>query len=370
MPSLNPAILVRLTALGMLGGMALSPALWGFGYRGGVPLLPVWGQASAVDAAPWLGFLLVAALLGALIQPNLRLWRWAVIVMIGLLCALDLLRLQPWVWCYVLLFVMSFMPQPWQHTRWLLGGMYAWSGWHKLTPYFAEDNLSWFCSAFEVLQPVGNMPMVGYTMAAIELLLGVALCMPRSQKLAVYGLWTMHAVILVLLVKLDWNRVVIPWNVCLAALLWQLHREPESAVPSRRLPWAALVAAWVLPLFYWVGGWPHTLSWALYSNTQPEATFYAAQNPFPEKTTLHGVWVQFAFEDGKRLLFDDWTAAALQVPLFDSDHTFRQLGQYLCAQHTLGDTTLELSVLKANPWNKSDVHIVTCTCQELAAAGK
>lgn len=361
--------LVRIAALGLLAGILLSPALWGFASRGAFPLLPLMGAAHVAGAVLWQGLLVVVPVLAALLFPKKKIFPLLTIGALALLCCLDLSRLQPWVWCYFLILSLGVLKGDATAFRLLLAGIYTWSGLNKLSPYFAEGNFSWFCEAFALTKNAAHWPALGYGVAILETALGLGLIWPKTSKIAAWGLVAMHALILVFLVKLQWNYVVIPWNIALAVMLWLLvvsGRFDNKALIIKSLvnwPAAVLLLVWVFPALYWLGMWPYTLSWQLYSNNQAEATFESDRSNFAQNAAMLHQWDQYAFDNGARLQLDDWSYGALGVPMVPGKHTFRQTVQYLCEQ---SGSNGRLVVLTVNQWNKKAEQWETLNCGDEA----
>ena len=200
--------------------------------------------------------------------------------------------------------------------------------------------------------------------------LGFGLIWEKTRKIAGFGLIGLHVLICIFLVKMGWNLVVIPWNIALASMLW-LTTKPDNSntpispsanfsTPALLLP---LVLAWFCPLFYFFNCWPHNLSWQLYSNTQPEATFFAEGNTLPPNSAVYNIWEKHAFEQQTMLLLDDWAIEAFQTPMFASEHTFQQMREYLCSQSGEGKGKRGMFILRVNPWNKSAEQLQKIDCE-------
>lgn len=370
----------RIAALALLGGVVCSWPLWDVGERPfQFPLLPLFGEAHFAVPVPmhWQALLLCSLAVALALRPWHRGLLAAVIAYTLLLCLLDLNRLQPWVWLYLLILATALARQP--SLSLLLAAVYFWSGFHKLTPYFAEDNFAWFCEAFAWSRPLGHYPTLGYAVAVLEMSFAAGLLWEKTQRWFRYLVIVFHGVILVALSPwgLDWNPVVLPWNLAMAALVWVSFSEksgPEvlfpkgekgQAIAGRRLPgYIVLALAWLAPALQIWGLWPHPLAWQLYTNTQSEATFYA-EKPMrfhhPEGGVVWPEWIK----GEPQLLLDDWAMRDLRVPIFASERTFRQMGRYLCGCLVQPDSTAALYILSVNRWDKSAVQDKKIPCREL-----
>jgi hypothetical protein len=226
----------RIAALALLGGVLCSWPLWDVGERPfRFPLLPLFGEAHFAAPVPmhWQALLLCALAAALALRPRNRGLLMAVIGCTLLLCLLDLNRLQPWVWLYLLILAAALTPHSsplTPHPSFLLAAVYFWSGFHKLTPYFAEDNFAWFCRAFAWSRPLGHYPALGYAVAVLEMSFAAGLLWEKTRHWFRYLVVGFHGVILIALSHwgLDWNPVVLPWNLAMAALAWVSFSEKRG----------------------------------------------------------------------------------------------------------------------------------------------
>ena len=339
-----------------------------------LPLFEGWVEVPAYMAR----FLAVSCALlvsGLIFFPTHKILLGIITALILLLCTLDLNRLQPWVWLYLLIFILALSGGDPASYRYLLTAVYFWSGFHKLTPYFAEDNFQWFCSAFSFTEPLGHSPTLGYAIAVFEMSFAAGLIWSRSRQWFKWIVITFHAIILLVLSPIghDWNGVVFPWNLAMMALVWvsSAPPEPESethpmALSHRKAgPMTILALAWLAPALNIAGLWPHTLSWQLYTNTQSEGTFYVHQQPLFMYKDAEEVWDHFTTpNDPTRLYLDDWAMRSLRVPLFPSERTFRQTAKYLCGCLAQTDSA-GLYIFNVNRWDRSAEQMLKIPCVEL-----
>lgn len=370
---------VALAALGLLGGVLLSWPLWNETARDLFPTLPVWGEAVAPlsnwergqpfsSLGNWAKVVgLVILLICTLIFSDKKLFFILLSIWLLGLCALDINRLQPWVWFYLLVFAVVFFQKKENETttinalRWLLAAVYFWSGFSKLTPYFAEDNFAWFCEAFSFTKSFGKNTLLGYAVALFEMTFAVGLLWEKTRQIFKWIIIGFHAVIVVFLLKMNWNWVVIPWNLAMAAMVWALAENSEQ---KRVLPaqWTLVAFIWLTPALAYFQLWPYSLSWQLYSNTQPEATFYRDKNPMFATIQEEEIWEKYAFDDDSKLLLDDWATEELKVPAFASKRTFYQMGKYVIKSC---NDDKGVYILTVNRWDKSAEKMEKITCKEL-----
>ncbi|MCS7036115.1 MAG: hypothetical protein RMJ33_01915 [Saprospiraceae bacterium] len=360
---------IRLGAGALLAHMALSLPLWHPPVERVFPLLPALGEAcaprehigDAVLSKVWPIVLLAGAL-----WPQKR-WLLAAtgLGLLGLI-SIDLNRLQPWTYFYLLTWGVLFFEKenPAPTLRLLLAGVYVWGGLNKLTPYFAEENFPWFCQAFAWTKPLGQYPELGYATAVGEALLGVGLLWWRSRPYVRYLAVGFHLFILLALspLGLGWNAVVIPWNAAMAGMVWVCAAGPPNRAREAKAWWldlyqsptnrAILALVWLLPALNWAKLWPEALSWKMYSNTQPEVGFYV----WSEEvlcSELRSMWSRHSWDYNMRLQYDDWAMDELHVPMFNHPYTHRQLARYLCnCVKDRGEAGLWR--LEVTPWRHGD----------------
>ncbi|MCA0236138.1 MAG: hypothetical protein LCH81_07125 [Bacteroidetes bacterium] len=354
--------LVRIVLIGLAACMLFSGGLWRPGERN-FPALPVWGEAREGDTwwYVWVFGLFCALLVASVSRPR-EMYLWLLAGLLLFLCVLDLNRLQPWTWFFLLAIgiVAAGATSSLMALRWLLAAVYIWGGANKLTPYFAEENFRWFCEVFESTAFLGNYPTLGYAVAVFEMILGLLLVFPRRNAWLGWIFIVFHGLIILSLLAARWNYVVIPWNAAMALLaFFLLASDGEKKRPNLTQAFLLLLAGF-MPLAYYFNAWPYQLSWQLYTNTQPEAVFFS-EKPC-EKTGE--VWQKKSFDEGRRLLVDDWSIQELGVPMFYSDHTFRQIGRYLC---TCSPDFLQtrLIILYVDPWNKNAEQTTIYSCEEM-----
>ncbi len=364
-------LIMRITLSGLLFCMLLTWPLWGFSART-FPMLPIWGAASLAQG--YFQPLLTVVIIGLALWSIFRTWNQVVLLTLltalGVSVGLDLNRLQPWLWyaMLVLLVLLIHASDDLKNTatglRWLLAAVYFWGGFNKITPYFAADNFAWFCDAFPATHFLGEYVLLGYGVAFFEMALGILLFWAPAWPGVKWLYVGFHAIIILFLCKAQWNYVVLPWNISMAATVFVLwHFRPELQDASSRFTvktWIVSGFIWLMPLLGIFHYWPYQLSWQLYSNTQPEAVLYSLKPC--DKTGV--VWTEKSFDDGRRLLLDDWAFADLGAPMFYSDRTFRQMGRYLCDCTADTDST-RLLLLSVDPWDRDAEQTISISCQDL-----
>ena len=360
--------IVRIIALALLAHYALCWPLWLESAGRSFPTLPV---CSFFESLPtWLlsiqAGLLVLLTTAVFIFPQKKVLVATMVLLWAFLVAQDMSRLQPWLYFYGLAFLIILMAHRHPEAaiwglQWLLAAVYAWSGFNKISPYFAVDNFPWFCEAFVWTKPLGAVPALGYAIALAELLFAIGLLWQASRPVFRWLVPGFHLFIALALspIGLDWNAVVIPWNLAMAALVIMLFGSENlkiHLVPKmlKQPVWALLAIplclAWIMPVFNIFHLWDEALSWKMYSNTQTEASFYYQSKP--EEPTLKAVWEHHAYDKGTTILLDDWAMKNLHVPAYNSRRTHLQIARYLCG-YSSNSAKSGLLLLKVERWDRS-----------------
>lgn len=214
---------------------------------------PVIGVIVNVRVAKWLLFTAIAVYVVLLLLDLHRLTPY-MIVYFGIFTALILLRYDSSVLFTALLIIAS--------------GIYIFSGLHKLNAGFVTDIAPrlWFHSL-----PISYNNFIGYSLAILETVAGIFLLLPLARKFASILLIVMHLIIIWKLGpwKLDWNYIVLPWNVMMIAVLIFLFRKSSFSKfkigAARSVIIALCFFFWLLPGLSQIIWIPENLSMMLYS---------------------------------------------------------------------------------------------------------
>ena len=209
---------------------------------------------------------------------NVRIAKWLLIIAVVLYVALvllDLHRLTPYMIVYLGIFTSLILlkyDSSILYTALLIiaSGIYIFSGLHKLNPGFVTHIAPrlWFHSL-----PINYTETIGYTFAVLEILSGLLLLIPLTRKYASILLIIMHTIVIWKLGpwKLDWNIIVIPWNIMMVMILIYLFR--KSTFSTFRIGSAKSIVTllgiffWLLPGLSQILWIPENLSMKLYSGT-------------------------------------------------------------------------------------------------------
>lgn len=207
---------------------------------------------------------------------NVRIAKWLFIFSIVtylILILFDLHRLTPYMIVYLgifsaLIFLKYDSSILFTALLIIASGIYIFSGLHKLNAGFVTDIAPrlWFHSL-----PFSYNSTIGYSFAILEIVTGLFLLIPLARKFACIIIITMHLIIIWKLGpwKLDWNYIVIPWNLMMIVTLIFLFR--KSAFSKFKIGSAKTLMVslglffWLLPGLSQVIWIPENLSMMLYS---------------------------------------------------------------------------------------------------------
>ncbi|MCC6413662.1 MAG: hypothetical protein IT270_18550 [Saprospiraceae bacterium] len=358
-------VVVRLACLGLSAQIGMSLPLWLPYGDGGPPKTPLYLLPHLPDG--WLMLLVFSASVALFIVPHRRWSAWLMMAAMVLQANADINRLQPWFYFYFLVFAASLSQKtPEAALRWVVAAVYFWSGFYKLTPWYAEQNFVWFCEAFLFTAWAGKHIFLGYASAFLEMMLGVGLLWrPSRPYFRIFTLF-FHSYIILVLSPLgaDWNHVVIPWNLAMAAMVWVLFapREAPDSLRVTGVAWIPVVLAAVAPALQTVHAWPTALSWTMYSNTQTEVVFY---NNGGMNDKMKDIWEKHAFDNGTKLLLDDWSMAVRNTPLVNHTRNYFKLGAYLCDCRATSVDSTGIYFLKVDRWENGSDSLTFFPCSRL-----
>lgn len=190
-----------------------------------------------------------------------------------LLCVGDMHRLTPYMIVFFNLFALFIFFKNDQALFYgglvfALSGLYIFSGIHKMNTGFVTQVAPLF---YMHSSPLPYNPIIGYTMAGLEMLLGFLLIVKPSRKAAGSALIIMHLIIMFKLSpwRYGFNYIVLPWNVLMiCSLLYLLIKSPVSPghFKIKHACFASIfLFFWALPAASLFTHIPENLSFKLYS---------------------------------------------------------------------------------------------------------
>lgn len=253
--------------LGFLLSLLFCAQLWSTDHSA-----PIIGLISFSEPIPFVavGFFMML-LLGIVFSKPF--WKNLAVAFYIILACLDYNFLQPYYYQYVLFLLVLGFKSPnidkLKALQWIMIGTYVWSGVHKLHPDFiyvfpriiayAVNYQDWIASPWAY---------IAYILPLLELGLGLALMSKRYRNAAFKFLVVMHVWVILNAspLLLDWNYVIIPWNLILIFQLFILfHNDARITLPHHKTTKTMVLLVLILPLFNFIGLWPHYQSFDLYS---------------------------------------------------------------------------------------------------------
>ncbi len=362
-------------------GMLLSPHLWINSGR-------LFSMMSPIEGMPILAAPFDKILLFIFVGSSLA---WIVIEKKGigfislgsllLLVVQDQMRWQPWVYLYLLMLVpFLYYAEKKENEealvlclQFILVGVYVWSGIQKINLHFVDGVLAQFIKlsgihlSFEGWKKI--FYLTPFVIPCVEIVLGLALLVPKVRKIAVCVAIVVHLLILLYLspMGIDHNSVVYPWNIAMVFfvvfLFWNNNNEMLSSLNNVRrytLMVFVLALAWIAPALNLFGYWDHYLSFSLYSY-KPSRYYIAIDES--EVSKIDKRYLNYTakikgMQGGVLIDTDKWAYAELNVPFYPETRVFKKLSRNFCALGIAEDKLifLELSNATRKP------HYKTFTC--------
>jgi hypothetical protein len=343
-------------SIALLSGIMLSLNLW-------FPTARTFPRAPLLIALPQaivqpLEYLLSGLLVGALAalvfaKPPIK-YLVAAIILLTLLVLLDQMRLQPWVYQYLLLLIVialhNWQGRDEQSTRLslsilqlIIATLYFWSGVQKLNYSFGHEVLPQLLAPLQNHLPLTNMQitLLGIGIALVEIFTGCGLLLKPTRKLCVWLALAMHGLVLVLLIGQGRNHVVWAWNAALMLTIPILFWRSETFIRQTFADWRAsnrfgraaqvlAISCAVLPTLSFWGWWDKYLSGALYSGNTAVAVV-RVDKPLYEKLPETAKRQVFTTKSGEQMLpVFEWAMAELNVPPYPEPRVHKQIAREIC----------------------------------------
>ncbi len=291
-------------------------------------------------------------LLLIIILPKRRFLLNLFFVWAGFMVLMDVNRLQPWFYQYILMIwvagnsskKLESESSVFATIRLIVIATYFWSGINKLNIHFGEEVFPWLMSGIPWLQSLGQYSVLGYGIGVFEILLGLSFLAPRLWRYAVPLAVVFHSLIFIFLGPLghNWNIVIWPWNIAMIVTVILLFPTRFIINPDlkdqtfsirRYTPFfAILLLLGILPALSFFNLWDKPLSMTMYSGMNNEVTFYL---PKDEVVCLPKYSVKTErIVDGLPVYtfnIDDWSEAEMGVPCYGTSNIYKRLGKQLCS---------------------------------------
>lgn len=354
----------QIAIYGLLAGVALSASLWF-----GPPRLPAVGVLSAVPLPTWLPLAMISCLVcaslygsgRARVRTHLLL---SAVVLLLLLCAANIARLQPWVFHYALMLMCCARitrpstPGPnsvddaarceWANLwlcRVVLSGAYVYGGLGKLNASFGSEVVPFLFAPVIDLGTVDvqHLRAVGVILALAEAGVGVCLWLSPTRRLAVVAGVVLHGTVLAMLgpAGQNYNAVIWPWNLAMAAFLtlqWHAPSTRPGVDVWHALRWRGrtiFAFSLLTPALGLIGRWDANLSFQLYTGSSTVGIVRFAESSAPcfprtAQSLMRPSARAGAPNTELELNLHEWSMQAYATPLYAESRVILSTFQQLC----------------------------------------
>lgn len=345
-------------ALGAMAGMILSHKLW-LSARF-YPLTPVFPFLKPIPS-PFDYLLFGAALLAlgaSAITPRL-IPIFATLAVVLAVC--DQSRLQPWFYEYFFLLLGVAFASP-NACRLIVASTYLWSGIQKLNAGFINDVFPWMLEPFLRHLPQRAHAMLHPLAVAapfIELWIGIALLGRKFRPAGVVAALAMHAFLLIALGPWgqDYNHVVWPWNIAMAAIVSILFWKDNDSV--KRILWgegpfhiAILLLFGIAPAFSFFGMWDHYLSAAMYTSNGNHGMIFFNGKMLDRLPDGIAFYARDETPDLDSIDISEWSAGELDVPPYPEVRIYKNIARKICS-YAANPTDVRLGITSKSTIGKS-----------------
>jgi hypothetical protein len=347
--NLNHLYFLRITVcLGFFVGIAFSFELW-------FPFARTFPRVTLIFESPvlidqLLTIILVISLILISFSYRQKLFTIVAITSLIFLLFFDQMRLQPWVYQYLLLLVVLGLHeeidsnQNLSLSQIIIAGLYVWSGIQKLNYSFSYETLPILLTPIQNLFPTVELPFVaiGLIAAIFELLIGCGLVFRKTRNLAVLLAVTVHTGILIVLISKNYNSIVWVWNAILIVLVivafWKNDNSIKHLITFANQPnWKVRLVTFIvllslfLPILSFAGWWNMYLSGALYSGNTAIAVIrinqglYQNLSPNAKRSVFYSPKME-----AQILPLSEWAIADLNVPVASEQEVFKNVFREVC----------------------------------------
>jgi len=343
---------IALTA-GFFLGIFFAPKLW-LSSRS-YPLTPVVALARIPEPFDFAALAVLIGLLAAVVvSARPRRYLVALLALLLVLGLGDQSRWWPSFYEYTLMFlVLAFYP--WEggdlsrqrHAlntlRFIVCGVYFWSGAQKINPYFADSFSFRFISPYVESLPPSVRDAIPYIIGLVplvEIAFAAGLLTRRWRAPALTAALAMHTLIFFGIGPLagNWNNSAWAWNLATASVVFILFwREREETFHTIVFDWRSvprilvLVLIGVSPLLNFFGRWDSALAFDVYSGNARTGVIYvdyALMAKLPLEIERH---VEPASGGRGMLAVWDWTAAEFNAGPYAEVRVFKNVLRKICS---------------------------------------
>ena len=246
------------------------------------------------------------------------------VLVVAVASIFDQFRLQPQILAIIMLMFAALGESNKRICRWFLAALWLWAGTHKLlSPHWFTFSSHWLVRSATQNTELADQYFwhFGLIIGWAEILAGLSALFFR--KLAAIFCVAMHGSIMLLLIKIQWNYSVLPWNgatiVVGTWVMWTTFLKPdESAGLLLKSVEFCLAAVFLIaPIGFYYGVLDHGYASVLYSDYLPRGVITGHEKlrviegwapinvPFPSERRTHRQFFEAVAKEGEKLhIFD------------------------------------------------------------------
>jgi len=390
--NLNRLKVLRIViGIALLVGVLFSLELWFPTGRSfpRIPLLITLPEAIVSFAERLLCAILIISLILITIVRRSKLFSIIAVASLSLLIFFDQMRMQPWVYQYLLLLGVLTL-HDWRTEdepasnqtlcllQFIFAALYFWSGVQKLNFSFAHETLPELLTPLQNVLPAIQLPLVvlGLSIALAEALIGCGLLFRKTRNLCVWLAVMMHGIILGLLIAKGYNSIVWVWNAALILTVvisfWKTDVRFGRTITvwytsgwKAKIAKSVAVAVSLLPILSFWGWWDMYLSGALYSGNTAVAVIRINEEireKLPQKAWQHVFQTKSGGEQMLPIL--EWAMTELNVPVYPEPRVFKQVTRTLC-KLTKDKSEVELVMKERPAFFDGSYQVTRISCEQL-----
>jgi len=341
--------IVRSTSLTLLLQIIYSSNLW-LSVRE-FPLIPVFESLKEFHFLEYiLLFPLIVSLLVNIFLPNKN---GSALIFFSLLCLvlLDINRLQPWTYIYLIIYALSFLETGLNKNTTIRGGMqiliiglFFWSGISKLNYNFLDLSFITILTKSFKIQDLSffiNYKEIGFFIPVIEILASLFLLFNRSRKLGIGLVVSCHLFIIFFVSPFSLGKdfIVIPWNILMIYLTLLVFKNSKNiegfewhGKKEKVIKIVVIILVLILPSLNQIGKWDHFMSFSLYSD-KTDNLLIVVEDAYVHKLSpsLQKRFVKSKEIDGGQILnLLDWSFKELKTPYYPEDWVLDEISKTIC----------------------------------------
>jgi hypothetical protein len=261
--------------------------------------------------------------------------------------------------------------------RFIICGVYFWSGAQKINPYFADSFYFRFIAPYAESLPAGlegALPYMVGLVPFVEIAFAAGLLTRRWRGAALIVALAMHSLVFFGIGPLagNWNNSAWAWNLATASFVLILFfREREETFHGIVFDWKSvpkvlvLVLVGFLPLLNFFGRWDSALAFDVYSGNSRAGAIYvehALMTKLPPEIERH---IKPASSGRGILTVWDWTAAEFNAGPYAEIRIFKNVLRKVCSYDT-SRTGAWLAVREKGTWvNRWDRPLLKYNCRDV-----